>query len=64
MNNKKVKMTLLLDSDTIDLLRDFAYQEIGETNVSKAVRLLAKQYEKQRNKEKTKRTKAGANEKR
>ncbi len=52
MNNKKVKMTLLLDSDTIDLLRDFAYQEIGETNVSKAVRLLAKQYEKQRNKEK------------
>ena len=52
MNNKKVKMTLLLDSDTIDLLRDFAYQEIGETNVSKAVRLLAKQSEKQRNKEK------------
>ena len=52
VNNKKVKMTLLLDSDTIDLLRDFAYQEIGETNVSKAVRLLAKQYEKQRNKEK------------
>ena len=43
-NNKKVKMTLMLDSDTIELLKHFAYQEIGETNVSKAVRLLAKQY--------------------
>ena len=43
-DNKKVKMTLMLDSDTIDLLKEFAYQEIGETNVSKAVRLLAKQY--------------------
>lgn len=44
-NNKKVKMTLMLDSDTIEVLRMFAYEELGETNVSKAVRLLAKQYE-------------------
>lgn len=44
-DNRKVKMTLMLDSDTIELLKEFAYQEIGETNVSKAVRLLAKQYE-------------------
>ena len=43
-DNKKVKMTLMLDSDTIDLLKAFAYQEIGETNVSKAVRLLATKY--------------------
>lgn len=40
-DNKKVKMTLMLDSDTIATLKDFAYQEIGETNISKAVRLLA-----------------------
>lgn len=40
-DNKKVKMTLMLDSDTIAILKEFAYQEIGETNVSKAVRLLA-----------------------
>ena len=54
-DNKRVKMTLLLDSDTIAILKDFAYQEIGETNVSKAVRLLAKQYDTKRirnNKEK------------
>lgn len=43
-DNKRVKMTLMLDSDTINLLKEFAYREIGETNVSKAVRLLAKQY--------------------
>jgi hypothetical protein len=43
-DNRKVKMTLMLDSDTIDLLKDFAYKEIGETNVSKAVRLLAKKH--------------------
>ena len=40
-NNKRVKMTLMLDSDTFEILKEFAYQEIGETNVSKAVRILA-----------------------
>jgi len=45
-SNKKVKMTLMLDSDTISLLKKFAYKEFGDTNVSKAVRLLAKQNDK------------------
>ena len=50
MDNKKVKMTLMLDGDTIAILKDFAYRRLGETNVSKAVRLLAKEYEATRNK--------------
>jgi hypothetical protein len=44
MQNKKVKMTLMLDSDTISLLKMFSFKEIGETNVSKAVRILANKY--------------------
>lgn len=50
-DSKRVKMTLMLDSDTINLLKEFAYQELGETNVSKAVRLLAKQYAEKRTKQ-------------
>jgi hypothetical protein len=47
-DNKRVKMTLMLDSDTIDFLKSFAYQEVGDTNVSKAVRLLAKKHGKKK----------------
>jgi len=44
-DSKRVKMTLMLDEHTIAILREFAYKEFGETNVSKAIRLLAKKYE-------------------
>ena len=45
---KRVKMTLLLDSETIQLLRDYSYAITGSTNVSKAVMLMAKAYGKTR----------------
>ena len=41
----RVKMTLLLDSETIQLLKQYSYETIGATNVSKAVMLMAKEYE-------------------
>lgn len=46
MNTKtRVKMTLLLDSETIQLLKDYSYEQTGSTNVSKAVMSMAKEYE-------------------
>lgn len=47
-DSKKVKMTLMLDEDTIAILKTFAYTEFQETNISKGVRLLAKQHEQKR----------------
>ena len=44
-DSKKVKMTLMLDEDTIAILKAYSYDELKETNVSKAVRLLAKNYD-------------------
>lgn len=44
----RVKMTLLLDSETIKLLKEYSYEKIGSTNVSKAVMSMAKEYEKSR----------------
>lgn len=44
-------MTLLLDSETIELLKKIGYDKLGQTNVSKAVMFIAKDYE-SRNKEK------------
>ena len=47
-DSRKVKMTLMLDEDTIAILKAFAYKELNETNISKAVRLLAKNHEQER----------------
>ena len=44
----RVKMTLLLDSETIKLLKEYSYEKTGSTNVSKAVMSMAKEYEKSR----------------
>ncbi len=41
---KRVKMTLLLDSDTIDLLKQYALDKTNTENVSNAVRMIAKEY--------------------
>lgn len=46
--DNRVKMTLLLDSETITLLKQYSYEQIGSTNVSKAVMSMAKQYGKQK----------------
>ena len=44
----RVKMTLLLDSETMKLLKEYSYEKTGSTNVSKAVMSMAKEYEKSR----------------
>lgn len=46
--DNRVKMTLLLDSETITLLKQYSYEQTGSTNVSKAVMAMAKQYGKQK----------------
>ena len=42
--NKRQKMTLLLDDETIKLLKKYGYETLGETNVSKAVMSMVKKY--------------------
>ena len=42
--DKRVKMTLLLDSDTISILSEYSYNKHGRTNISNAVREIAKEY--------------------
>ena len=42
----RVKMTLLLDSETITILKQYSYEKFGSTNVSKAVMSMAKENEK------------------
>ena len=48
MKDERVKMTLLLSSETIKLLKDYSYNLTGSTNVSKAVMSMAKEYGKQK----------------
>ena len=55
MKDKRQKMTLLLSSETIAILRQFSFDEFGETNVSKAVMLMAKKYAKSNTKSNTRR---------
>jgi len=44
-DKKRVKMTLLLDSDTIEILKQYSSDKTGRESVSMAVRMLAKEYE-------------------
>lgn len=52
--SKRVKMTLLLDSDTIVLLKKYGLEKSGTENVSNAVRMIAKEYESRDKKESNK----------
>ena len=54
-SNKRVRITLLLSDETLSELRAFAYENLGTTNVSKAVMLMVKQ-----NNERTRREKETA----
>ena len=45
--DERVKMTLLLSSETITILKQYGYEKLGETNVSKAVMSMAKDYAKE-----------------
>ena len=42
------KMTLLLDDETIKLLKQYGYEVLGATNVSKAVMSMAERYGKEK----------------
>lgn len=46
--NERVKMTVLLDSETIRLLKDYASEKFGSNNVSNAIRSMAREYGQQR----------------
>ena len=48
MAKDRVRMTLLLDSDTIAILKQFASEKSGTENVSNAVRMMAKEYDRKR----------------
>ena len=48
MAKDRVKMTLLLDSDTINILKQFSQEKSGTENVSNAVRMIAKEYDRKR----------------
>jgi hypothetical protein len=54
--NSRVRITVLLDDETLRELRDYGYRENGKTNVSKAIMLMVRnngknntQSEKQKN---------------
>lgn len=42
--NERVKMTVLLDSETIKLLKQYASEKFGSNNVSNAIRSMAREY--------------------
>jgi len=52
-DKKKVRMTLLLDSDTIEILQRYSLKTTGNQSVSMAVRMLAKEYEQNTTEKKT-----------
>lgn len=45
-SNQRVRITVLLDDETLKTLRDYSYQENGTTNVSKAIMSMVKKNEK------------------
>jgi len=47
--DKRQKMTLLLTSETITILKQYGFDKFGTTNVSKSVISMAKEYDKKRN---------------
>ena len=53
-NSKKQKMTLLLDSETINVLRLYADKELSTNSISQAVRSMAKEYGKRQKQERQK----------
>ena len=47
-DNERKAATLLLDSKTLRLLKEYSFEKLGETNMSKAVMLMAKEYDERR----------------
>lgn len=47
-SNNRVRITVLLDDETLCSLRDYMYRINGTTNVSKSIMLMVKEYEQNR----------------
>ena len=47
-DNERKAATLLLDGKTLRLLKEYSFEKLGETNMSKAVMLMAKEYDERR----------------
>lgn len=45
-NNESIKKTLLLDEDTIKILKDYSFTTSGSENISSAVRAMAREHQK------------------
>jgi len=43
-SNKKVKMTLLLDDESLNLIREYGKEYVGSSSVSGSIRAMAKEY--------------------
>ena len=41
-NPDRVRITVLLDNESLSLIREFAYKETGTTNVSQAIMTMVK----------------------
>lgn len=52
-DNERKAATLLLDGKTLRLLKEYSFEKFGETNMSKAVMSMAKEYEQRKTKENT-----------
>jgi len=52
--NARVKVTLLLNDETLKTLKKYSFQKTGSTNMSKAVMLMAQEYDEKTKQSKTK----------
>lgn len=50
-SNERVRITVLLDDETLRKIRDYGYQKFGSTNVSKAIMSMVKEYDRDRKRE-------------
>jgi len=42
--NERVRITMLLDDKTLAAIREFGYEQLGSTNISKATMLMVENY--------------------
>ena len=45
-SNNRVRITVLLDDETLKAIRDYGYANSGSTNVSRAIMSMVKEHEK------------------
>ncbi len=50
-SNKRVKITVLLDDETLKKIRDYGYEKNGKTNVSQSIMSMVEEHERIRKRE-------------